>query len=52
MLGIYGVTAYAVQQRHREIAIRLALGAPERAIIRLFVRDGSLVLLGRVRPPA
>jgi putative ABC transport system permease protein len=45
MLGIYGVTAYAVQQRQKEVAIRVALGASERAVVRIFVRDG-VVLLG------
>jgi predicted permease len=44
MLGIYGVTAYAVQQRHKEIAIRVALGASERAIVRIFLREGALLL--------
>ncbi|MBX3277725.1 MAG: ABC transporter permease [Acidobacteria bacterium] len=44
LLGIYGVTAYAVQQREREIAIRLALGATPGAILRLFLRQGGLVL--------
>jgi putative ABC transport system permease protein len=44
MFGIYGVTAYAVQQRNKEIAIRVALGASERAVVRMFVRDGALLL--------
>jgi predicted permease len=44
MLGIYGVTAYAVQQRRKEVAIRVALGASGRAIVRMFVRDGALLL--------
>ncbi|HYN08951.1 MAG TPA: ABC transporter permease [Vicinamibacterales bacterium] len=44
ILGIYGVTAYAVQQREREVAIRLALGATGAAIRRLFLRDCGLVL--------
>ena len=44
MLGIYGVTAYAVQQRHKEIAIRVALGASDRAVVRIFLRDGVLLL--------
>jgi predicted permease len=43
-LGIYGVTAYAVQQREREVAIRVALGATPGAILRLFLLQGGLVL--------
>ena len=45
MLGIYGVIAYAVQQRARETAIRLAGGAARRAIIRLFVGSGASMLV-------
>jgi hypothetical protein len=46
MLGIYGVTAYGVQQRHKELAIRVALGASERAVVRVFMREGAILLGG------
>jgi putative ABC transport system permease protein len=45
LLGIYGVTAYAVQQREREIAIRMALGATGGTIIRMFLKQRSIVLI-------
>jgi putative ABC transport system permease protein len=45
LLGLYGVTAYAVQQREREIAIRVAIGATRHDVVRLFLRDGGRVLL-------
>jgi ABC-type antimicrobial peptide transport system permease subunit len=38
--GIYGVVAYSVSRRRREIGIRLALGAQPVDIRRLFMRQG------------
>jgi predicted permease len=45
IVGIYGVIAYAVSQRRREIGIRLALGAQERELKTMFVRDGVVLTM-------
>lgn len=44
LVGVYGVIAYAVRQREREIAVRLALGADPARLTRLFVRQGGFIL--------
>jgi predicted permease len=45
VIGIYGVISYGVSQRRREIGIRLALGAQQSELRRMFVRSG-LALAG------
>lgn len=47
LLGIFGMTAYLVTRRTREIGIRVAVGAPRRALIRMVLGQAlQLALLG------
>jgi ABC-type antimicrobial peptide transport system permease subunit len=40
---LYGVISYSVAQRTREIGIRVALGAQNSEVRRMFVREGALL---------
>jgi putative ABC transport system permease protein len=42
--GLYGVTSYLVTERHREMAIRLAIGASRSQITRFVLRQSSFML--------
>ena len=48
MIGIYGVLAYSVNQRTREIGLRMALGAQQNNVWRLIVGEGMTVGLAGI----
>ncbi|MGB6482787.1 MAG: FtsX-like permease family protein [Candidatus Acidiferrales bacterium] len=47
-LRVYGVLAYVVARRTREIGIRMALGAQSRNISRMILREGMLLAVGGI----
>jgi predicted permease len=47
-VGLYGVIAYSVSQRTREIGIRMALGAQQKELTGMFVRQGLWLAVGGI----
>jgi ABC-type antimicrobial peptide transport system permease subunit len=48
VVGLYGVKAYSVARRTREIGIRMALGAGPAAVLRLIMGEGAIMLLSGI----
>jgi putative ABC transport system permease protein len=47
-LGVYGIVAQSVTDRKREVAVRIALGATPRNIVRALIREGNVLVLAGV----
>jgi predicted permease len=48
IVGLYGVKAYSVARRTREIGIRMALGAQPGNVLRMIMREGSIMLFSGI----
>ena len=48
LVGIYGLIAYSVRSRTREIGIRVSVGAGRRSVVWLFVREAAILVTAAV----
>ena len=47
-MGLYGIIAYSVGQRRREIGLRVALGAAQGNVLRMIIRQGMTLVASGV----
>ena len=47
-VGVFGVLSYTVSQRTQEIGVRMALGAPQKTVLRTALRQGIALVAGGV----
>ena len=47
-IGLYGIIAYSVNQRKREIGVRMALGAAQQSVLLMIMREGMLLVAAGV----
>ena len=45
MMGVFGIVAYSVNERRREFAVRVSLGATPRIVLRTVLREGNVLVL-------
>jgi predicted permease len=45
MMGVFGIVAYSVNERRREFAVRVSLGATPRVVLRTVLREGNILVL-------
>jgi len=48
VVGLFGMMSYAVAQRTREIGVRMALGAPQKTVLALVLRQGLLIAVAGI----